>query len=102
VIGVDAHQRTHTLVLADELGRELASKTLAATADGHLSAIRRGRELRARKGVEPLVYQFTGRSSGPTMWLTCGPSGAWVKCPPYQTTTSWSTIGSGGVRYLSI
>src|SRR3954470_24260269 len=39
VIGVDAHKRTHTLVAADELGRELASKTLAATADGHLAAI---------------------------------------------------------------
>jgi transposase len=34
VIGVDAHQRTHTLVAADELGRELA-----ATGDGHLAAI---------------------------------------------------------------
>src|SRR3954452_7611461 len=39
VIGVDAHKRTHTLVASDELGRELAAKTLAATADGHLAAI---------------------------------------------------------------
>jgi len=39
VIGVDAHKRTHTHVAADELGRELAAKTLAATADGHLAAI---------------------------------------------------------------
>jgi transposase len=39
VIGVDAHKRAHTLVAADELGRELASKTLAATAEGHLAAI---------------------------------------------------------------
>jgi transposase len=39
VIGVDAHKRTHTLVAADELGRELASRTLPATADGHLAAI---------------------------------------------------------------
>ena len=39
VIGVDAHKRTHTLVAADELGRELASKTLAASTDGHLAAI---------------------------------------------------------------
>jgi transposase len=39
VIGVDAHKRTHTLVAADELGRELASRTLAATAEGHLAAI---------------------------------------------------------------
>ena len=28
VIGVDAHKRTHTLVAADELGRERATKTL--------------------------------------------------------------------------
>jgi transposase len=34
VIGVDAHKRTHTLVAADELGRELASKTVAATTEG--------------------------------------------------------------------
>ena len=39
VIGVDAHKRTHTLVAADELGRELATETLAASADGHLAAI---------------------------------------------------------------
>ena len=39
VIGVDAHKRTHTLVVADELGRELAAKTLAATPEGHLAAI---------------------------------------------------------------
>ena len=39
VIGVDAHKRAHTLVAADELGRELAAKTLAATAEGHLAAL---------------------------------------------------------------
>jgi transposase len=39
VIGVDAHKRTHTLVAADQLGRELATKTLAATTGGHLAAI---------------------------------------------------------------
>jgi hypothetical protein len=39
VIGVDAHKRAHTLVATDELGRELAAKTLAATGDGHLAAI---------------------------------------------------------------
>jgi transposase len=39
VIGIDAHKRTHTLVVADELGRELAQKTVAATTDGHLVAL---------------------------------------------------------------
>jgi transposase len=49
VIGVDAHKRTHTLVAADELGRELASKTLAATTDGHLAAIAWGGRWPARR-----------------------------------------------------
>jgi transposase len=39
VIGVDAHKRTHTLVAADELGRELAAKTVRATRDGHMAAL---------------------------------------------------------------
>ena len=39
VIGVDAHKRAHTLVAADERGGELAAKTLAATAEGHLAAL---------------------------------------------------------------
>ena len=39
VIGVDAHKRTHTLVASDELGRELAAKTVQATAEGHLAAL---------------------------------------------------------------
>src|SRR4051812_15646434 len=39
VIGVDGHKRTHTLVAADQLGRRLAAKSLAAMADGHLAAI---------------------------------------------------------------
>jgi transposase len=38
-IGVDAHKRTHTLVAADQLGRQLATKTLAATTEGHLAAL---------------------------------------------------------------
>ena len=39
VIGVDAHKRTHTLVAADELGREMGQKTVAATSDGHMIAL---------------------------------------------------------------
>jgi hypothetical protein len=39
VIGVDSHKRTHTLVAADALGRELATKTVSATADGYPAAI---------------------------------------------------------------
>ncbi len=39
IVGVDAHKRTHTLVAADDVGRELASKTVAATPEGHLEAV---------------------------------------------------------------
>lgn len=39
VIGVDAHKRTHTFAAVDEVGRELANRTFAATPDGHLAAL---------------------------------------------------------------
>ncbi len=39
-IGGDSHKRTHTFVAVDELGRKQAEKTVAATSDGHLEAIR--------------------------------------------------------------
>ena len=39
MVGVDAHKRTHTLVATDELGRQLATKTVKATPEGHLDAV---------------------------------------------------------------
>ena len=39
VIGVDAHKRTHTFAAVDEVGRQLANRTFAATPDGHLAAL---------------------------------------------------------------
>ena len=36
MIGIDAHKRTHTAVAIDEVGRELAIRTVAATSSGHL------------------------------------------------------------------
>jgi transposase len=36
ILGVDAHKRSHTVVAVDELGRQLAVKTVAATTPGHL------------------------------------------------------------------
>jgi len=38
-LGTDAHKRTYTFVAVDELGRKLAEKTLATTADGNLEAL---------------------------------------------------------------
>ena len=39
VIGVDAHKRTHTLAVVDEMGRSLAPRTFPATLDGHRAAL---------------------------------------------------------------
>lgn len=39
VIGVDAHKRSHTFVAVDDLGRELATKTVAATTEGNLAGL---------------------------------------------------------------
>lgn len=41
VIGVDAHKRTHTLAVVDEVGRKLANRTFPATSSSHSPA--RGR-----------------------------------------------------------
>jgi transposase len=40
VIGIDAHKRTHTLVAADAGGRQIGEKTVEATTNGHLAALR--------------------------------------------------------------
>jgi transposase len=51
VVGADVHKRTHTFVAVDEVGRQLGSKTVAATTEGHHQAMSWawrafGRELR--------------------------------------------------------
>ena len=41
ILGIDAHKRTHTVVVVDELGRRLAAKTTTATTTkDHLELIR--------------------------------------------------------------
>ena len=39
IVGVDAHKRTHTLVVVDDVGRKQAERTVPATHEGHLEAI---------------------------------------------------------------
>lgn len=39
VIGVDAHKRTHTFAVVDEVGRELGNRTFGASAEGHREAL---------------------------------------------------------------
>jgi transposase len=43
-IGVDAHKRTHTLLAADALGRQVATKTVPAMSEGHLAAVEWARQ----------------------------------------------------------
>ena len=38
-VGVDVHKDTHTAVVADELGRELGKRTVAATDAGHRALV---------------------------------------------------------------
>lgn len=38
-LGVDCHKRSHTVVAADEAGRKLGGRTVAATPEGHLEVL---------------------------------------------------------------
>ncbi len=39
-IGGDSHKRTHTFVAVDDVGRKLSERTVAATTEGHLEALK--------------------------------------------------------------
>ena len=51
VIGVDSHRDTHTVVVLNQVGRELKTWTVAATAAGHEEL----REVDRRHGLACLV-----------------------------------------------
>jgi transposase len=40
VLGVDAHKRSHTIVVVDDAGRQLASRTIGTTTGAHLDGLR--------------------------------------------------------------
>jgi len=40
VIGIDAHKRSHTAVIVDEMGRAGATKTVGTTTQDHLRLLR--------------------------------------------------------------
>jgi transposase len=40
VLGIDAHKRTHTAVAVDELGKQVATKTVPSTSIGNLELVR--------------------------------------------------------------
>jgi transposase len=49
ILGVDAHKRTHTAVAADENGRQVGQRTVAATSAGHLEVLRWAAQWPARR-----------------------------------------------------
>lgn len=49
VVGIDAHKRTHTAVAVDELGKQVATKTVPATSAGNLELVRWARGLGERR-----------------------------------------------------
>ena len=40
IFGIDAHKRTHTVVVVDETGRQLACRTFTTTTAAHLELLR--------------------------------------------------------------
>src|SRR3954447_7930549 len=50
VIGIDAHKRNHTAVAVDEVGRQLATRTVAATTAAHLDLLVWAKELAGARG----------------------------------------------------
>ena len=63
-IGVDAHKHTHTLVAADDLGRQVGTKTVRATAEGHLAAVEWARQWRERAWAVEDCRHLTRRLEG--------------------------------------
>jgi hypothetical protein len=77
-IGADLHKRTHTLVAADAVGRELAGCTVKATAEGHAKALRWARRWDQRTwalGGLPAGLP-TPRGRPPARWRAGGARGA--------------------------
>ena len=68
-IGGDSHKRTHTFVVVDELGRQVAETTVAATTDGHLDAMRWARQWPQRRWALEDCRQVTRRLEAD---LLCG------------------------------
>ena len=63
-IGVDAHKRTRTLVAVDEVGRELGTRTVRATTDGHLVALEWARQWPERTWAVEDCRHLTRRLEG--------------------------------------
>jgi transposase len=64
IVGVDAHKRTHTFVAVDGVGRKVAERTLPATEDGHLEAIRWARRWHERRFALEDCRHVTRRLEG--------------------------------------
>jgi transposase len=49
ILGIDAHNRTHTLVAVDDVGRRVSERTVGATPEGHLEALHWATQWDARR-----------------------------------------------------
>jgi transposase len=76
VLGVDPHKKTHTIVAADELGRQLASITVTATSAGHLKLIRWAARFAPRRWAVEDGRHVSGRLVGDL--IAAGEQVTWV------------------------
>ena len=65
-IGIDAHKRSHTIVVADEQGRQLATRTIGTTTADHLALLSW-----ARRYGDQLVWSRTAGTSRVGWSATC-------------------------------
>jgi transposase len=61
VLGVDPHKKTHTIVAADDLGQQLSTITVAASAVGHLKLFRWVRRFPQRRWAVEDGRHVSGR-----------------------------------------
>jgi hypothetical protein len=64
IVGIDAHKRTHTAVVIDELGRLLATRTVSTTSADHLALLRWAKRFGDRRGRSRTAGTCRGGSSG--------------------------------------
>ena len=46
ILGIDAHKRSHTAVVVDDVGRKLGERTTGTTSADHLGLLQVGRAVR--------------------------------------------------------
>jgi transposase len=78
VLGVDAHKATHTIVAADDNGRQVAQLTVRATSAGHLDAVQWAAQFEERRWALEDCRHLTRRLERELLWA----GEAVVRVPP--------------------